>query len=607
MPTGRVRVYAGIVVAVVTAAAIGASPVAASRTSRMTDAPARISATSEAPVPCPQVLGESAINTGMAGTGWTVTSGDAPRAFRVRVLGTLQDGIAPGRDLVIIKVSDLPGKHVISQGNGIWAGMSGSPVYLGGKLAGAISYGFSEGPSRIGGMTPAAQMQRIASSVASRSRASSSERTTVRLSSSLRGVVARDAGIMADDVPTLRRLAVPMIVSSPRGALGRRLTAALRREFGTIRVMAGASARASAAAPLAGAPVPGGNIAAVISSGDVTVAAVGTTTSVCGADVLAFGHPMTGNGKVAFGAARASAITIVDDPGGTPFKMANIGGMFGLVDQDRQSGIHGIIGRRPRGIPVVARVRSTESGHIRTGRTSVTTSSWVPIVAANHLLSDILATADREGPGTAIMTWTIRGTRPSGAHWSLVRSDRVTTTESLALDAGQTLLDLLTAIDQTPAEKVRFDGVTMNVTVSPQVKSYIIRSVQVSRNGGSFRDRTSIAAHPGDRLRFKVRLKIYKGGFATAIIGLTVPATATGSGFVTIGADSLAADCSFDTTQCPTSFNGLLGALRDAPGNDDLEASLDLSGFEEGGTKVTATKRLDKVVEGSIELPIDVQ
>ena len=72
--------------------------------------------------------------------------GATPQPFAVEILGVLDDGIGAGRDMIIIEASDLPGRNVISAGGGIWAGMSGSPVYINGKLLGAVSYGFSASP-----------------------------------------------------------------------------------------------------------------------------------------------------------------------------------------------------------------------------------------------------------------------------------------------------------------------------------------------------------------------------------------------------------------------------------------------------------------------------
>ena len=409
-------------------------------------------------------------------------------------------------------------------------------------------------------------------------------------------------------VPSLSRLSVPIVISGSSGALRKRLTSALRREFGSIKVLAGAAASAGGATPLAAPPVAGGNLAGVISTGDITIAAVGTTTSVCGDTVLGFGHPMTAEGKVSYGAARASAITIVDDPAGTPFKLANIGGLFGRLDQDRLAGIRATIGTSPRLIPISARVRATESGFIRTGRSSVTSSAWIPTVAANHLLYDIFTTTDSQGAGTAILYWDIRGTRPNGKHWSLVRSDRVATTGLVGLDAGQMLFDQLSQIASTTTERVRFDSISMHVTVSPVVKAYTITSALVSRNGGPWKERSSINAHPGDELRFKVGLRVHKGGMASHIVSLTVPASAAGEGYLVIGNDAFGSgsECDYDPSACPGTFNGMLRSLRDAPRNDDLRVTLDLSGFEGDGPRITTTKRLDKVVDGSIELPITV-
>src|SRR5215210_4676951 len=92
---------------------------------------------SAAPIPaapdCPGILPTSSVTAGMTGQGLTVVRGATPQPFAVEVLGVLENGIAAGRDMIVIEVSDLPGRNVISAGGGIWDGMSGSPVYVDGK------------------------------------------------------------------------------------------------------------------------------------------------------------------------------------------------------------------------------------------------------------------------------------------------------------------------------------------------------------------------------------------------------------------------------------------------------------------------------------------
>src|SRR6185295_16747770 len=109
------------------------------------------------PGDCPTVKPLSSVAEGQRGIGWTVQHGTTREPFRVKILGVLPNGIIAGRDLIIVKISDVAGKDMIEKAGGIWAGMSGSPVYVNGQLLGSISYGFTAAPSRIGGVTPAEQ------------------------------------------------------------------------------------------------------------------------------------------------------------------------------------------------------------------------------------------------------------------------------------------------------------------------------------------------------------------------------------------------------------------------------------------------------------------
>ena len=96
----------------------------------------------------------SSVTPGMTGQGLTVVRGATPQPFAVEVLGVLENGIGAGRDMIIIEASDLPGRQVISAGGGIWAGMSGSPVYINGKLLGAVATDSRSRPRRSAASHP---------------------------------------------------------------------------------------------------------------------------------------------------------------------------------------------------------------------------------------------------------------------------------------------------------------------------------------------------------------------------------------------------------------------------------------------------------------------
>ena len=568
-------------------------------------------ATIHAPAPCPETRATGAIKKGMYGIGWTTVHGDWPRPFRVRVLGTLTDGIGPGRDLIIIRVSDLPGQRVIAKAGGIWAGMSGSPVYIGGKLAGAISYSLADGPSPVGGMTPARIMTPLAheaATSATRARvASSPGRGVVRLTGSLNRSVATSLGQSSTRTTTLTRLAVPVTVSGGVGTGRSFLTRELRRRLGNVRLITSGGARASSAnSSFAPAPRGGANLAGVIARGDVTIAAVGTVTAVCRGVVLGFGHPMTGEGVVAYGAARASAVAIVG--GLEPYKLADIGGTFGVLDRDRLVGIRATAGSRPGTLPVTAHIHSTDTGRSRTGRTIVASPAWMPSVAADHLLYDIQAVEDRFGGGTAALSWTIEGTRlDTGQTWTLRWTDRVTDATDVAYAAALRLFDQLEVLQENPNAAIHIRSVDITATVGPGTSAYAVRGLQVSRNGGPWVSAGALAVAPGDSLRIRVRLRHRTGLTTSRTVSIDVPAGATGPGEVRVigGGDAATDGCGLDGQSCPTTFARLLDALRDAPRGDDLVVVLDLPGSGSDAVRVTRTVRMDKVVRGTARSEID--
>src|SRR4051794_39586186 len=137
----RTRVAAGAIAAI-TAATVALAP-----------APAQSAPTPE----CPAAYPVASLARGQAVTGLTVSQGTEPDGFTGQVIGVLKDGIMPGLDMIMVRLSSPEIDRV-----GVWAGMSGSPVYAqDGRLIGAVSYGLAFGPSPVAGVTPAADMQQL--------------------------------------------------------------------------------------------------------------------------------------------------------------------------------------------------------------------------------------------------------------------------------------------------------------------------------------------------------------------------------------------------------------------------------------------------------------
>ena len=164
----------------------------------------------------PDVMPTSDIHAGMTGTGYTVVNGRTVHPFEVDILGVLPDGIAPGLDFIMVSVPE-----------GIAAGYSGSPVYVNGKLVGAVSYGLPSDDSAVGGgLTPAGPMLDVLGypdANASLARAASTTKR-VQLTPRLRLAAAQASGAPLATVPqTARHLPVALAVSGldDRGMCGR--------------------------------------------------------------------------------------------------------------------------------------------------------------------------------------------------------------------------------------------------------------------------------------------------------------------------------------------------------------------------------------------------
>jgi hypothetical protein len=541
------------------------------------------------------------VATGATGNGWTVERGTERERFRFEVLGVIEDAIAPSRDMIVVELSDVPGNDMIARAGGVWAGMSGSPLYLGNKLLGAISYKLANGASMVAGATRALDMADL---LAYDGANTSAQKAKVTVPNSMRAVIADSAGISTASATTLERLPVP-VAASGLSARGRTQLEAALSDRG-ISAIVTSSARASRAAggTISARPTPGGNFAGVVSYGDVTIAGVGTTTYVCGNKALAFGHPLAFEGPTQFGANNANALTIVAD-GLAPYKLANITGLFGKLDQDRLTGVRANLSSTPTLRPITSHVSNADTGSSRNGRSDVTTSDWIASVAPLHLLANIEAVFDQSGAGSSEVSWTITGKRRNGTTWQLEFANRYASQGNIAFESVFQLAEQLEQLDLNPFEAPRFTSVHIDATVDDTFRQYDIATVKVSRNGGGYRERSSITVDPGDELRLRVGLRQFRGDIVTRTIVVNIPNEASGS----FGSLLVRGGGEFffpGEGESPNSFAELIQSLENGPRNDDLLAQLDLISFEGVRSTMTSDLRMDALVSGFVEIGVSV-
>lgn len=350
-----------------------------------TDAGAQVSSD------CPVIMPTADVRAGMVGTGVTVAKGRQRENFNVEVLGVIQDAF-PGRDLIVVDTSGGP----IDQYGGIWYGMSGSPVYIDGKLIGAVAFGLSFGPSTVGALTPAEEMIRVVGyPTADEGSASTATPTRAEPSGPMAARIAARTG--QSNPGSFEQLRVPVGVSGGSYRLLNKLSNVIEREGLPIIPFAGSSASLSQTSVPATAVQPGDNLVAALSYGDITFAGLGTATFTCNGQIMAFGHPFFWQGETTMGANAADSIVVGGDDFFT-FEVASIAEPIGMIDQDRFAGLRATTATLPTTIPINSSVTALNNGRSRDGSSSAVIPEIVPFLSWAHLYENILFTKPCRGP-----------------------------------------------------------------------------------------------------------------------------------------------------------------------------------------------------------------
>jgi SpoIVB peptidase S55 len=541
---------------------------------------------------CPEIMPVDQVQDGMIGVGYTVVRGTEPVAFEVEVLGVQPGGIGPGRDLIVIKAKGPD----IRRAGGIWAGMSGSPVYVDGDLIGAVAYGYSYGPSKIGGVTPAEDMADVLDYGGEDAAVG-----RVSLSESMRHRIARESNRSTSEVASsFDQLTVPVSVSGLNRRGAARLQRVLNRGDWPMKVVPGATAAPTPQGSVATLE-PGSNFAAALSYGDVTLAGIGTTTMVCNGHALAFGHPFFFDGETEMGASSATAITIVQDPQFGPYKLANVTDVLGTVDQDRWAAIRADLTDMPELIPITSSVNALNTSLSRDGQTDVATSEPLSYIAYLHLFSNIDSVFDEIGQGSSNVAWTITGVDSNGEPWALTRSNAFASHGDISLESGSELYAYLYFLFYNDFEEIEFTGVDVTATVDDEVRQYQIAKTLTSKNGGPFKDRQGVRVRPGAVLDLRIKLLPYDSPVKKVVeMSLKVPKDARRSGYIQVsgGSDEDFYYCLYED-ECGDSgqvnnLDDLISMLEDSPKNNELRARMRL-----GRKNVdSASKVLDQVVGG---------
>lgn len=363
------------------------------------------------------------VRAGQMGVGRTVFSGEETREFQVEVLGVLQGFPQPRLSVIIARLS---GGEV--ERTSVFAGMSGSPVYIDGKLVGAVAYAFPFSKEPIAGITPIGQMIDIFERGTSRS----GERDHLGFKREPRAVSYSELNGADWSLRFPQGAAASATFVAPVSS-GSPLAALLGQQFAPIstpvvfsgftpQTIARFSAQlqgagllpvaglggASAMTPLEKADsetlAPGSSVSVQLIRGDYSIAASGTVTHRDGDRIYAFGHPFLGLGSSDMPMSESTVVTVVPNTLNS-FKLTMPGRMVGAVSQDRATGVYGKLGVAPKMIPVTINLH-TSRDRVETYKFEVANDEFLTPLLLNMTVFSTITSSER---GLGDSTVSVRG------------------------------------------------------------------------------------------------------------------------------------------------------------------------------------------------------
>jgi len=475
----------------------------------------------------PPTMSLSAVRPGMTGYGLTVLQGTAIQRFDIKILGILHGGPT---DLVLFRT----GGRAMQEAGGNAAGMSGSPIYIGGRMLGALSYGYQfPGPDAdLSLATPIEAMLKVLGTP-SGTRASDgagmyqADRPIVTSTGRISRVLVMDsapdaAAYNAHPLPGIAAFApaaVSLFASGVSPEAFQILSRALRR-FNVIPRQQYAGSGSFAAPALE----PGSSLGVELVRGDAEIGGIGTVTYRRGDQILAFGHPMLNAGSASMMLTTAYIDTIVralDEP----FKEGSIGSLVGTISQDRSVGIAGTVGQFPRTFGVRVMVRDADTGATQTyGAQLVRRPDLAESLVPTTVLSLIQRAFDRVAGGTAEVRIALRAREVPD---EIVRDD-------LAYDIGD--IATASALDVPGATQLLFGNffqsldpidMTVNITTTNRPETALLVLARPSTR----------ELHPGDIMGVQVAVRPFgESQQISRTVQFTVPRDfPTGPAFLLVG------------------------------------------------------------------------
>ncbi len=445
------------------------------------------------------------IHAGMHGVAYTVFQGTKPESMDVEVLGILRNVNGPKGDIILVRLGGTKVEYT-----GVVAGMSGSPVYFDGKLAGAIAFRIGEfSKEPIAGVTPISEMLEI-------SAIDTTPASVPVQAKSVPGLAAKTSnpGIASTPVEDfanyLRPIETPLVFSGFSEDSIRQFAPRFASQ-GIVPVMGvGSASDAKQPDPL----VPGSAVGAVLVRGDMDIAATCTVTYIDASHLLACGHPLLQFGMVDMPMTKAQVLATVPSPLNA-FKIVNGTETVGSFVQDRHTGILGEFGKQAAMIPVTLTIHGGSTDKVF--HYEVLNNARLSPIAMASTVFNALHGVNEYGEETS---YSVKGNIRVAGFSDVKLDDMFSAADGVqpaAMQAAGSIGERFSRIYDNPYSTPAIQGLQLDFEISKDRRWARLESA-----------RTDVSeARPGDEITVEVLLRPYRGEAVIERIPVRIPTSAS--------------------------------------------------------------------------------
>ncbi len=520
----------------------------------------------------PRLFALEDLRPGMKGTSRTVFSGTEPEEFAVEILGVLPGFPGPRQSAIIARLS---GANV--EKTGVFAGMSGSPVYIDNKLVGAIAFSFPFSKEPIAGITPIKQMIDIFEKGSTETRLPKQPKVVsfAQLASTewkptlprqMVGSTALIAPVSDGSrlLPFMGQQMTPIATPVVFGGITQESLAMFAPQLAANGLLPVSGAGGSAAiTPLAKATektlAPGTSVSVQLVRGDYSIAASGTVTLRDGNQIYAFGHPFLSLGAADMPMSETAVVTVISNVNNS-FKLSVPGAMMGSISQDRAAGVFGHLGQAPKMIPVKINLH-TSRDRSDTYSYEIANDAFLTPLLLNITVFNTITSSER---ALGESTITIKGNINVKGQAPIEVDRRFSQANSPILAAGS-VAGPISSLLGSGFDDVQIEGVTLDISSTDTKYAGTLERIALSKT----------EARRGEKIEIQAYVRTESGKQFVQRIPVQIPEDATpGQLLVFVGDGGALQEGSASRAFVPQDLGQLVQAINKVKKSDRLYVKL---------------------------------